>query len=206
MDWSRQQKNIARNTVIRGRNFKSALLLPSYSLIDVKTGLNKRVFSKHTKFSFIEFNEEYANIIEETAKAMKLDFELFRGPLEEFTPVRSYDMVYLDFCGPLNKNKYEWISKNHNLFTDRFAITLNTALRKGAGEFRELKNRIQLSDFESTYRQLHNQIRDSSVSTYNAIISTVLVKKALEPKTLTVNSFFPYRDYAPMVSISGVIE
>lgn len=206
MDWGRQQKNTARNTVIRGRDFKSVLLLPSYSMIDVKTGLEKRTFNKHTKFSFVEFNEEYANIIEETAKSMRLDFELFRGPLEEFVPVRKYDMVYLDFCGPLNKDKYEWISRNRNLFTNRFAITLNTALRRGAEEFKELKNKIQLADYENTYRQLHNQIRDSSVSTYNAVVSAALVKKALEPKTFAVNNFFPYRDFAPMVSISGAIE
>ena len=141
MSWDKTEKNKVRRSVCKKGKapYKSILMMPGESCLDLKLLLEKGAIDKNTKLHLVERDSAVAICITTHLQRMKLkNFTLYEQDLHnvEFPAETKFDFVYLDTCGQLNEHIINWLSKQVQLgvFEEgaRIALAFSQWFRGGA--------------------------------------------------------------------------
>ncbi len=120
MTWDMTEKNKIRRSVCKKGKapYKSVLMMPGESCLDLKLLVNKGAIDKKTKLHLVERDGATATVITTHLQRMKLtNFVIHQEDLHniEFPANTKFDFVYLDTCGQLNEHIINWLSKQVQL-------------------------------------------------------------------------------------------
>lgn len=113
--------------VAKGEVIKRAIFLPAEKCLDIRMGLDLGVITQKTHLTVIEMNPDVMKTIKKTLKSWGLtDVEYYTGKVEDFMDNYSFlddfidaDLVYLDFCGEMDWDKYRMIGELFPYATDK---------------------------------------------------------------------------------------
>lgn len=138
------QMNIKEKNAVRGVVFdnvapvKTALLFPSTHMYCVKEGIGRKVFSRDTRFIFIERDGNTAQTIQARSKAMGLkNIYIHHGQAHELdvNTIKTelgnlpLEFAFLDFCGQLTNDLVFWLTEISPLFSAQATIAMTYSLR-----------------------------------------------------------------------------
>ena len=115
MIWNQSEKNDARQIVCtEERYYKTILILPSYSCLDLKALWENKNIDKNTYVFAIERFAPYAKKIRATLAKMGIQGQVIEKEcdkinLEQELHGRKLDFIYLDTCSQLNKDNVRWL-------------------------------------------------------------------------------------------------
>ncbi len=153
MTWDLKEKNKIRKAVCKGsrqKPYKSVLMMPGDSCLDLKLMVEKGYIGSQTKVFAVDRDGGAMLKIGSFLKKVGIkDHTVYCEELHkvEFPAGTKFDFVYLDTCGQLNEHVLNWLSKQVQLgvFEEgaRVAVAFSQWFRAGAKLYEDLTGFIK---------------------------------------------------------------
>lgn len=133
----RKNKDIAREMalgMIPADPYKSGLLLPSGSCIDLKQMMKDNDLKPNSRIVLVERDSETAKKINATCRKLSMsNYRIHVGELAtlDLTDEPAFDVAILDLCGQVNEKLIHWLNQNQAWFSNtRLSFTFCNNIRQ----------------------------------------------------------------------------